>query len=345
MRPVQLNSLATAVPSHKIVQSEMADVVCGAFSAFIPDMRQALAVFENAEVDTRYSSVPLNWYEKNLSYEERNDFSTEAAVDLCEEAARRCILQAGLKPADIGGIVVINNTVLAVPSLDALLIERMELKRDIARLPICGLGCVGGTLGLGRAAMMAQSEPGMSVLFLVIEMNMPTMWKGDLTKNRFVASALFGDGAAGAVVSCEGDGPAITGWGEYTWPNSLDLAGWNFLDKGQSPYFSRRIPDYVADNLAQAVDFYLKSQSMTSDDVDLYLMHPGGPKVLQMIVESLEISEDDLSYSREIMREYGNMSAATVLFILERALGSREGTFLLGSYGPGFTAGFVTLEV
>ena len=131
----------------------------------------------------------------------------------------------------------------------------MELKRDIARLPICGLGCVGGTLGLGRAAMMAQSEPGMSVLFLVIEMNMPTMWKGDLTKNRFVASALFGDGAAGAVVSCEGDGPAITGWGEYTWPNSLDLAGWNFLDKGQSPYFSRRIPDYVADNLAQAVDF------------------------------------------------------------------------------------------
>ena len=249
-----------------------------------------------------------------------------------------------MAPDDIDGIVVVNTTSICVPSIDALLIERLGLRRDIRRLPVYGLGCVGGTLGLGHAALMARSEGGMNVLLLVIEMECTTIWKGDATKNGLIAAALFGDGAAGAIVSCEGDGPAITGWGEYTWPDSLGLAGWKFMEGGLGVVFSRKIPFYVRNLTASAVNSYLRKQNMTQDDIDVYALHPGGPLVMEALMESLQLSEDDLIHSKEILRQYSNMSAPTVLFVLERALRHHSGRFLAASFGPGFTAGFVTVE-
>ena len=344
-KPVRLNSLATAVPERVFTQHAVSEILRDAYTPIFPDFDQALPIIFNAEIDKRHSGIPEDWSRENYSFEKRNDISVESSVDLGEEVTRLCCERAGIESDEIGGIVVVTSTALAMPSIDAMIVERMGLRRNIFRLPLFGLGCVGGTVGLARAAMMARAQPGMRVLVLVIEHNIATFWKGDLTKQRFIAGVLFGDGAAGAIVSCEGEGPVIAGWGEHTWPDSLDFSAWKFTDGGFRVLFSRKIPVYAGERLAAAVNEYLESQNLSHDDIDTYVLHPGGRRVIDAMEEAMKIPEEDLNRSKDIMREYGNMSSPTVLFVLEKALAQKSGRFLLSALGPGFTAGFVTLEV
>tara|TARA_A100001037_G_scaffold108280_1_gene98554 strand:- start:1579 stop:2619 length:1041 start_codon:yes stop_codon:yes gene_type:complete len=340
----RLNSLATATPQHKLIQTEVAKAAADLFSREFSDFDRLLPVYTNAQIDTRSSCVPLDWYLKPHTFSERNDLYIDSALDLIEEAALACLERADLETGDIGGLVVVSSTGVATPSLDALLMERMQLRRDVRRLPVFGLGCVGGVLGLARAAAMAQAEPGMRVLFLVVELCGLTFQKSDLSKSNVIATALFGDGAAGAIVSCLGSGPAITGWGEYTWPDSLDVMGWNVSDDGLNVLFSRDIPTLVRNEMKSAVGQFLDAQNMCAGDIDAYVTHPGGAKVLDALEEVFDLGPGTLVHAREVLRRYGNMSAATVLFVLEKALGDQSGKFLMSSLGPGFTAGFLTLE-
>ena len=342
--PPRLNALATATPAHILVQSEVASAAADLFSGEYSDFKRLLSVYANAEIDTRCSCVPLDWYLQPHSFSERNDLYLKHALDLIEDAARACLEQAGMDPSEIGGLVVVSSTGVATPSLDALLMERMQLRRDIRRLPVFGLGCVGGVLGLARGAAMARAEPGMRVLFLVVELCGLTFQKGDLSKSNVIATALFGDGAAGAIVSCEGTGPAITGWGEHTWPNSLDVMGWDVSDNGLNVLFSRDIPTLVRKEMKPAVLRFLQDQELTVGDIDAYVTHPGGAKVLDALEEAFDLPAGALIHARDILRQYGNMSAATVLFVLEKTLAAQSGRFLMSSLGPGFTAGFLTLE-
>ena len=342
--PPRLNALATAVPANTLLQSEVARSAKELFSASSEDFERMIPVYTNAQIETRRSSVPLGWYLQPHSFSERNDLYIENAVILIEDAARTCLEQARLDADAIDGLVVVSSTGVATPSLDALLMERMKLRRDIRRLPIFGLGCAGGVLGLARAAAMARAEPGLQVLFLVVELCGLTFQKGDTSKSNIVATALFGDGAAGAIVSCQGKGPVITGWGEHTWPDSLDVMGWNVSDEGLAVLFSRDIPALVRAEMRSAVQHFLDSQNLSFEDIDTYVTHPGGAKVLDALEEAFELPFGTLVHAREILRRYGNMSAATVMFVLESALADCSGRFLMSSLGPGFTAGFLTLE-
>lgn len=340
----RLNSLATVTPKHKLVQSEVAKAAADLFSKEFNDFDRLLPVYTNAQIDTRSSCVPLDWYLEPHTFSERNDLYIKNALDLIEEAANVCFEVAGLQPSDIGGLVIVSSTGMATPSLDALLMERMQLRRDIRRLPIFGLGCVGGVLGLARAAAMAKSEPGMRVLFLVVELCGLTFQKGDLSKSNVIASALFGDGAAGAIISCHDTGPEITGWGEHTWPHSLDVMGWNVSDDGFKVLFSRDIPNLIKREMKSVVAQFLRDQNMCKDNIDNYVTHPGGAKVLDALEEVFDLLPGALVHARDVLRRYGNMSAATVLFVLEQALSNQSGKFLISSLGPGFTAGFMTLR-
>lgn len=342
--PPRLNALATATPAHTLVQSEVASAAADLFSAEFSDFQRLLPVYANAEIESRRSCVPLDWYLQPHSFSERNNLYLDHALDLIEDAARACLEQAEMDSSEIGGLVVVSSTGVATPSLDALLMERMQLRRDIRRLPVFGLGCVGGVLGLARAAAMVRAEPGMKVLFLVVELCGLTFQKGDLSKSNVIATALFGDGAAGAIVSCEGTGPVITGWGEHTWPESLDVMGWDVSDNGLNVLFSRDIPTLVRNEMKPAVRKFLQDQELTVDDIDAYVTHPGGAKVLDALEEAFELPTGALVHAREVLRRYGNMSAATVLFVLENTLAAQSGRFLMSSLGPGFTAGFLTLE-
>src|ERR1700761_780083 len=221
----RLMALTSAVPPYVLEQTDVSARAALLFRSQ-RDMTRLMPVFENTGIERRYSCVPIDWYSGDHGWTERTQLYVDNAVALLEKVALKLLDQAGLRKDDIDTIVVSSTTGIATPSLDALVVEKMGLRRDIKRLPIFGLGCAGGVLGLARAADVAKANPGSKVLFLVVELCALTFRKNDTSKSNIVATALFGDGAAGAILSTDGDGPEIGASGEYTWPDSLDIMGW-----------------------------------------------------------------------------------------------------------------------
>ena len=342
-------SIATATPPYRLDQDDVTRRAAELFGGNFKTLERLLPVYGNAAIETRYSCVPMYWYMADHGFGERNRLYLENAVDLLEKAAGDCLAEAGLAPPDIDIIVAVSTTGIATPSLDALLMERMAFRRDVQRLPIFGLGCAGGVLGLARAAAMARARPDARVLFLVVELCGLTFRRGDRSKSNIVATALFGDGAAAAVVSCRGgeERPAVTAWGEHTWPESLGVMGWDVSDDGLGVLFSSDIPNLVRNELRAVAAAYLETHGQTLDGIDSFICHPGGAKVIDALEEVFGIESGGLTHTRSVLRDYGNMSAATVMFVLKRALADQPGSprrHLMSSLGPGFSVGFLTLE-
>lgn len=349
-------SVATAVPPFVLQQRDVIARATSLFDGRSSDIERLMPVFANAGIATRYSCVPLEWYERDHGWAERNRLYLEHAVDLLERAARQALAEAGIEATGIDAIVTVSTTGIATPSLDALLMERIALRRDITRLPIFGLGCAGGVLGLARAATLAREVPGSRVLFLVVELCALTFRKIDQTKSNIIAAALFGDGAAAIVIGPRPAGaagatlPAIGAGGEYTWPDSLDVMGWHVEDDGLGVMFSRDIPTLVRTQFRTALDEFLTRNGRTLSEIDAFVCHPGGVKVIAALEDAFSIPAGTLTAARQVLRDYGNMSAATVLFVLEQMLRpSSTGEplprqLLLTALGPGFTAAFLTLH-
>jgi alkylresorcinol/alkylpyrone synthase len=343
MRP-RLLALKSAVPPYVIAQIDVAEHAQNLFSK-VRDMARLYPVFANTGIDRRYSCVPVEWYLEDHGWKDRTELYIENAVDLLETVARGLLDEAGLKPNEIDSIVVVSTTGVATPSLDALLIERMGLRRDIQRLPIFGLGCAGGVTGLARAADIASARPGSKMMFLVVELCALTFRKNDTSNSNIVATALFGDGAAGAILSTEGEGPAFGAAGEHTWPNSLDVMGWDMAEDGLKARFAQSIPTLVANDFRPLLDQYLARNSIALSEIDAFACHPGGAKVLDALEDALELQRGTLEDSRSVLRDYGNMSAVTVLFVVERMkLLKKSQRTLLTALGPGFSATFLMLD-
>jgi len=309
------------------------------------ELDRLMPVFAHAGVERRFSCVPLDWYERPHGWVERSALYREHALRLSEAAARGAMERARLSPADIDAIVCVSTTGIATPSLDAVLIGRLGLKPQVRRLPIFGLGCAGGVLGLARAAEMARAAPEERVLFLVVELCALSFRKDDVSKSNLVAAALFGDGAAAAILSCRGAGPALGAAGEHTWPGTLDIMGWEVAEDGLRPIFSRDIPALVQREFRAAAAGFLARQNLRFADIAHFVCHPGGAKVLSALEAAFGLAGGALGAARAVLREYGNMSAATVLFVLERMLAEGAGgRMLLTALGPGFSAGFLLLD-
>jgi alkylresorcinol/alkylpyrone synthase len=343
--------LATAVPRHILGQETVAETARHIFGmAGVADLDRMVAVFGNAGIDRRYSTVPVAWYEEKHGWTDRNSLYLEHALALIEEAARQALDQAGIKAEEIDAVVTVSTTGIATPSLDAMLMGRLPLRSNVRRLPIFGLGCAGGVLGLSRAADLARAAPQSRILFIVVELCALCFRHGDFTKSNLVATALFGDGAAAAVLSCEGakgheDRPALLEGGEFTWPNSLDIMGWEVADDGLKAIFSRDIPALVQRDLRDATADFLARHDLTIADIRYFICHPGGAKVLDALEEAFSLATGTLGFARATLRDFGNMSAVTVLFVLERALrAGASGKMLMTALGPGFTAGFQLID-
>ncbi len=222
----------------------------------------------------------------------------------------------------------------------------MGLRADVRRLPIFGLGCAGGVLGLARAASQAVAAPGERVLFLVVELCALSFRRDDFAKSNIVATALFGDGAAGALLSTAGHGPVIVAAGEHTWPKSLEVMGWDVADDGLSAVFSRDIPQLVATRFRAVADGFLARHGLAISDIDRFVCHPGGAKVIAALEGAFGLEDGALEGARDVLRDYGNMSAATVMFVLDRMLGDgpQWRRALMNALGPGFSAGFLVLD-
>lgn len=340
--PPRLNALATALPRYVVNRDAIREISRRLFGGALDRLGP---IHDNAGIELRYSCVPLDWYLTPHRWAERSALFVDNALDLSARAALDCLERAGLAVSDVDAVIAVSTTGICTPSLDALLIDRLRLRPDVTRLPVFGLGCAGGVLGLARAAALAKSTPGAIVLLVVVELCGLTFRVGDRSAANMVATALFGDGAAAALISTRGDGPAITAWGEHTWPHSLDVMGWKVEDDGFKVLFSRDIPALISRELRPALDGWLDRQGLIRSDIDGFACHPGGAKVVTALEGALDLTPGTLADERAVLHDYGNMSAASLLFVLERRLKRPVPRRMVATaLGPGFTAGFLMLE-
>ncbi|HVU28971.1 MAG TPA: type III polyketide synthase [Sphingomicrobium sp.] len=346
MRPCSLLSLATALPPHVVEQSEAKARAREAFGGNKALFDRLSGVFDNSGIARRHIVAPQDWYMHPHGWNDRNALYLEAAENLFIEAGRSAIEKSGLMPEQIDGVVTVSTTGIATPSLEARAAHRLGLRDDVRRVPVFGLGCAGGVNGLSIASRFAAAEPGTNWLFVTVETCSISIRIDSDDPAAVVATALFGDGAAAAVVTAgEHSLARITASAEKLWPDTLRIMGWDIEDPGFKVVFDRAIPPFVEEQLAQAVDEMCARMGVGRDEIDRMCCHPGGVKVIDAIETALELNQGELNLEREVLNDYGNMSAPTVMFVLERLL--RQGLpekVLMTAFGPGFTCAGLMLE-
>ncbi len=344
---VAITGVATAVPPHKVSQDDIAERA----KAVFPHLARLDGLYANTGIENRYACQPKDWYYERHGWEERTEVFQRHALQLLEEVTLAAIADAGIELKDIDALVVNTITGLAIPSLDAMLMNRLDFPRKMERLPIFGLGCGGGVAGLSRAARYAQAMPGSNVLFLTVDLCSLCLRIADPSLAMFVSAALFGDGAAGVVLSnvrgAAGDGNGrILAVGDHFWSNTEHIMGWDIKEDGFGVVLSPDLPGLIRNHLVDAVQGFLDRSGMSLGEFSGFLLHPGGAKILNTAQEVLGLTGDDLALSREVLRDFGNMSSPTALFALHRArkAGAR-GPHLLMAFGPGFSAYFVAIDL
>ena len=346
MDKVGLLSLATALPPHSVEQSYAKAKARELFGGRKELFDRLAGVFDNAGIARRAIVAPKEWYEGHHGWKERNCVYLDACDDLFREAATTAIERAGLKPSDIDGVVMVSTTGIATPSIDARNAPAIGLRADVQRVPIFGMGCAGGVNGLATAARLAAASPGSRWLYVTIETCSIAIRLDSDDPAAIVATAIFGDGAAAAVVRAGERGIAtIAGAGEKMWPDTLNIMGWRVEDPGLAVVFDRAIPPFIEAELAGAVDGMLAEIGYGRTDIGRFCCHPGGVKVIDAIEAALDQPVGTLDLEREVLSDCGNMSAPSVLFVLDRliARGLPERT-MLTAFGPGFTCAGMLLE-
>jgi alkylresorcinol/alkylpyrone synthase len=346
MRPCSLLSLATAVPPYVVEQSEAKARAREAFGGKKALFDRLAGVFDNAGIAHRNLVAPPDWYMSAHGWHDRNALYIEAAEQLFVEAARAAIGKAGLTPRDVDGVVTVSTTGIATPSLEARVASRLGLRENIRRVPVFGLGCAGGVNGLSLAARLAAADPGSMWLFVTVETCSISIRLDSDDPAAVVATALFGDGAAAAVVTSGQHSLAhITGSAEKLWPETLRIMGWDVEDPGLSVVFDRAIPPFIDAELAEAVDGMCGELGTSREEIDRFCCHPGGVKVIDAIESALRLNQGELNLEREVLRDHGNMSAPTVLFVLQRLLAQGlPDKVMMTAFGPGFTCAGLMLE-
>ena len=354
-----VSALGTAVPEHRAAQRDVKAAVRRLFASGGAGIERLLAVFDNSGIAERRFCMPLSWYNDAHPPEEKHRLFVEHAAALAEEAARRCLAQRGLAPEAVDHLMLVTSTGIAAPSIDAHLFNRLGCRPDVARSPLWGLGCAGGAAGLARAAEYATAFPERRCLLVAVELCSLTFLRGDASNSNIVATSLFADGAAAALVEgAEAAGvlpnagarPAVVAARSRTWRDSLDVMGWNMRNDGMQVVFSKHIPSLVLREMPGVVAEFLASCAASAGDVAHYALHPGGRKVLEAYESALGLHPAQLSAAREVLAQFGNMSSCTVLFVLERLLRSphpplRGERILAGALGPGFSAELLLLDM
>lgn len=337
--------VATAPPTHTIPQELATAFARAHFSEELANIDRLLPLFANTGIRTRHIAQPAEWYLQEHDLAERNHVYIECATQLCANAARELLARRGLRPTDIDRIYYVNTTGIATPSIDARLINVLGLDPHIRRTPIWGLGCAGGVSGLATAAEDLAGYPRGRALVFACELCSLTFLRDDRSASNLVATALFADGAAVALVSGDdtGDpGYEVTGTRSTLFPDSLNVMGWNVVSRGLQVIFDQRIPAIIRDHAAFELDALLQTHGLTRDDVTEFLYHPGGPKVLQAYADAYAMDLERFAWSREVLTNFGNMSSVTVLYVLAQYMAShtpgRDGHAVVAALGPGFSS-------
>jgi alkylresorcinol/alkylpyrone synthase len=345
-QPVMLASVATAVPPFILKQRDVAAAARRGFSGRYRDFERVAGVFTNSGILQRHAVRPIDFYFGPLGWPDRTKAYLEGAVDLFVDAATKALDSAGVGAADVDTIVTVSSTGIATPSLEARAAARIGFRADVERVPVFGLGCAGGVSGLSIASRLAQARPGAIVLMVCVEICTLAFRLDELTKTNIVATALFGDGAAACVLRAGEAGLAsVEMSGQHTWPATLDIMGWNVDPQGFRVIFDRAIPPFAEEHVAPAIAGILGRAELSLADIDRFACHPGGSKVVAALERALSLEQGVLDHERNVLADYGNMSAPTALFVLERLIDAGlPSRTLLTAMGPGFTASCVSLK-
>ncbi len=342
---VGLLSVATAVPENIAHQREVVDAAREVFRDQFEEFDRIAAVFFTAGIMERRTTKPFAWHLEHHDWPSRTAAYEAGALALFIDAAAKALERAGLAASAVDAVVTVSSTGIATPSLEARAMAALGFRSDITRIPVFGLGCAGGAAGLALGAELAAASPGRIVLVVAVELCSLAVRRDLPTKGNMVALALFGDGAAAAVLkSGEPGAIRIVDAAHHTWPDSLHIMGWRVDSNGFGVIFDQSIPVFARDHLAPAIHGILGRQGLTQTDLSRFVCHPGGRKVLESIEMAMDLPPMSLDHEREVLRSFGNMSGPTVMFVLERLLAaSMPERVLLMALGPGFTISTVTL--
>ena len=346
MHSCSLLSLATSVPPFVVEQEDAKARAREAFGGKKALFDRLSGVFDNAGIARRNIVAPQDWYMSSHGWHDRNSLYLDAAENLFVDAASAAIERAGLAPDEIDGIVTVSTTGIATPSLEARASHRVGFRKDVRRVPVFGLGCAGGVNGLSIAARLASSDPGSNWLFVTVETCSISIRLDSDDPAAVVATAIFGDGAAAAVVGSARSGLArICASAERLFPDTLRIMGWDIEDPGLAVVFDRAIPPFIEQNLAAVIEDMAPALGFRLSDIDRLCCHPVGVKVIDAIEKALKLNQGTLNIEREVLHDHGNMSAPTVLFVLDRLVGQGlPGRVLMTAFGPGFTCAGLLLE-
>lgn len=343
---------AHAFPPHVVSQQSVKDAVCRLFTDQVEDLERMLTVFDNARIDSRQFMMPLEWYLEPHTQLERTLIYQQQGLALLEDAAITCLDRCGCRGDQVNQVIFVSSTGHATPTLDAHLINRLGLKPETTRLPLWGLGCAAGAVGLSRAHDHCLAYPGHRVLLVALECCSLTFMAGDVTKKNLVATSLFADGAAAVLVSgdlADADGPSVMATRSQLFPDSYRIMGWDFQNEGMQLVLSPRLPLLVRQELPALVARFLSEQNLSLQDLVTFITHPGGARVVDAYREALELSEADLWQTEDVLRRHGNMSSVSILVVLEQWLAAggmaTEGYGLLSAFGPGFSAELLLFKV
>lgn len=344
-------SVGTALPEHTVHQKEVRALARDLFAEHVPDIDRYLDVLDHAGVDTRHLAAPPDWVLEGHGWEARNERYLEVAVDLAMDAARDALDAAGVPEERVDGVVFVSSTGLATPSVDARMMHRMRVPMTAVRVPLWGLGCAGGVAGLNRARDLVEADSERVVLVVALELCSLNFLVGDRSVKNLVAAALFGDGAAATVVAgadadVDGEGPELVAGASRLWEDSLDVMGWNVEDEGLGVVFSPGIPDLVVEGFRPYLESFLEDAGRSLPEVDRYVLHPGGPKVIEAYQEALDLDEGALEDTWRVLADHGNMSSPTVLFVLDEVMDRAQpgDVGVLAAWGPGFSGDLALVE-
>ena len=348
---MRIASVGRALPDPYYEQEELLEALKRHWAGRFHNTSRLDQLHRNVLVGGRHLALPIEEYEQLDSFGASNDAWIRCAVDLGERAIGDALGAAGLRPDAIRHLFFVSVTGIAAPSIDARLVNRMGLRTDLKRTPIFGLGCVAGAAGIARAADYLLAYPDQVAVLLSVELCSLTLQRGDLSIPNLIASGLFGDGAAAVVLTGAAHparrGPAVVASRSVFYPGTENVMGWEIGSGGFRVVLSGDVPR-VARGIRKDVDEFLASQGMTLADITTFVCHPGGPKVLEALEEALELPDDALELTWRSLREVGNLSSASVLFVLGDTLADRSpppGSYgLLVAMGPGFCSELVLLR-
>ena len=353
---MQIASVGTAFPPYRYTQTQIAEALVERWKDKLPEPRLLTRLHANCGVDFRYTVFPLEHYPSLQGFKATNDEWITAAVALGQQAITRALEPLGLTAADISAIFFASVTGIASPTIDARLINLMPFPIHVKRTPIFGLGCVAGAAGIARASDYLRAFPKEIVLLLSVELCSLTWQDDDQSIANLISTGLFGDGCAAVILAGDevvlpaqpASAPKILATRSTFYRHTEHIMGWDIRDTGFRIVLSPDVPKVVLENLKRDVDSFLTTQSLTLADISSWIFHSGGPKVLEATEKALSLPPDALALSWKSLREVGNLSAASVLCVLEDTLNNHPGApgtySILAAMGPAFCLELVLLQ-